>query len=462
MTQDEQGVIPLEQGEPGKNTAPVNDPEVSLFTRIVVCVLVLGAGILSMALMVYLKEEPAEAVNVERAIPVETVQVAPESIPVVVTGLGEVRALNTVPVSTEIPGLIVEIHPKLEVGEKIEAGALLFRLDASDYTSARDRAAAQVRQFEKTVERLTRQMEIDTERLTAIDRNEALMKAEHERVKALYEQDDVGTRSAVDRSEMAFNQAADVRDQLGQVVTLYPVQIEEAQSALQAARAQLVMAETNLSRTEVRSEFAARVKSVNLEIGQYVNPGMQFLTLADDSVLEISVSLDSRDARNWLQFEGEASGGDASWFGALKQVPCSVAWTEDPTAHRWEGTAHRVESFDPQTRTVTVAVRLSGDASDSRSGGLPLVEGMFCQVEIPGKLMEQVYRLPRWAVTYEGNVYVSRDNRLAIQPVEIVRSHGEETFVKGLSSGETVITTRLVNPIPNTLLAPEAQEAAPS
>jgi hypothetical protein len=87
---------------------------------------------------------------------------------------------------------------------------------------------------------------------------------------------------------------------------------------------------------------------------------------------------------------------------------------------------------------------------------------MFCQVEIPGKLMEQVYRLPRWAVTYEGNVYVSRDNRLAIQPVEIVRSHGEETFVKGLSSGETVITTRLVNPIPNTLLAPEAQEAAPS
>lgn len=462
MTQDEQGEIPLEQGELGKNTPPANVPEVSLFTRIVVCILVLGAGILSMALMVYLKEEPAEAVNVERAVPVETLQVAPENFPVVVTGLGEVRALNTVPVSTEIPGLIVEIHPKLEVGEKIEAGALLFRLDASDYTSARDRAAAQVRQFEKTVERLTRQMEIDTERLNTIERNEALMKAEHERVKALYEQDDVGTRSAVDQSEMAYNQAADVRDQLGQAVTLYPVQIEEAQSALQAARAQLVMAETNLSRTEVRSEFAARVKSVNLEIGQYVNPGMQILTLADDSVLEISVSLDSRDARNWLQFEGDASGEDASWFGALKPVSCTVAWTEDPTAHRWEGTAHRVEAFDPQTRTVTVAVRLSGEAAESRSGGLPLVEGMFCQVEIPGKSMEQVYRLPRWAVTYEGNVYVSRDNRLAIQPVEIVRSHGEETFVKGLSPGETVITTRLVNPLPNTLLAPEAQEAAPS
>ncbi|MBL7645157.1 MAG: HlyD family efflux transporter periplasmic adaptor subunit [Candidatus Hydrogenedentes bacterium] len=461
MNNDEQGATPSEAGAVTSEEAG-HTREASLIVRVLVCIVVLAVGVMSMALMVYLKEEPAEAVQVERALPVETLQVAPEIVPVVVTGLGEVRALNVVPLSAEVPGLVAEVHPNLEVGEKIPAGALLFRLDASDYIAARDRAAAQVRQFEKTVERLTRQMEIDTERLSTIERNEALMKAEHERVKALYEQDDVGTRSAVDQSEMAFNQAADARDQLGQAVSLYPVQIEEAQSGLQAARAQLALADANLSRTEVRAEFDARVKSVNLELGQYVNPGMTVVTLADDRVLEISVSLDSRDARSWLQFEGDAPGAEQSWFGAIKPVTCSIYWTEAPDARRWEGTADRIENFDPQTRTVTVAVRISPEGADVGGDGLPLVEGMFCQVEIPGKSMEQVFRLPRWAVTYEGNVYLARDNRLMIHPVEVVRNHGEETFVKGLAAGDEVITTRLVNPLPNTLLAPEAQEAAPS
>lgn len=461
MTKDEDGTLPSNNIPDDKATTQEPPTVASLLIRVFATLLVLGGGVLGMALMILMKEDPAEARIVERAIAVETVEVFPEEVPVIVSGLGEVRALNVVPLSPEIPGLVVEVHPNLEVGERIPAGELLFRLDPADYTSARDQASAQAKQYEKTVERLTRQLEIDTERLQTMERNETLMQGEYDRVKALYEVDDVGTRSAVDQSEMALNQAADARDQLGQAVTLYPVQIEEAQSGLQAARAQLAMAEANLARTEVHAPFDARVKEVKLEPGQYVNPGTQVMTLADDSLLEISVSLDSRDARSWLQFDGE-KGGDASWFGTLKPVRCSVAWTEDPSAHRWEGVADRIESFDPETRTVSVAIRLTAEEARTSSGGLPLVEGMFCQVDIPGKVMSQVYRLPRWAVSYEGNVYTAKEARLAIQAVQVVRSHGEETFVQGLAPGEAVITTRLVNPLPNTLLAVEPKEAAPS
>ena len=88
---------------------------------------------------------------------------------------------------------------------------------------------------------------------------------------------------------------------------------------------------------------------------------------------------------------------------------------------------------------------------------------MFCSVAIPGKIMKQVYRLPRWAVTYEGNTYVVRDDRLAIQSVEVIRNEGEETFVRGgLSPGEQVITTRLVNPLPNTRVRIEEREGSSS
>lgn len=455
------GVAPGGGSVSGKSSDNVR--EASPWVRFAVILVILSAGVVAMMGLIMMKEAPAEANIVERSLSVDVLSVTPEDVAVTVAGLGEVRSLNIVPVSAEVPGTVVEIHPKLEVGEVVPAGELLFRIDPRDYVAARDRAVAQAAQLEKSVERLSQQYKSDLDRLQTLERNNKLMAEEFERVKALYEQDDVGTRSAVDQVEMSYNQASDARDQLAQKVALYPVQIQEAESGLQAARAQVEMASANLARTEARAAFNARVKQAKLEVGQYLNPGMEVLTLADDSILEISVSLDSRDARDWLQFDQVTDSPDSSWFGALKPVTCTISWTEDPAAHRWEGMAHRIEAFDPQTRTVSVAVRVTAESARSSTGGLPLVEGMFCQVAIPGKTMKQVYRLPRWAVSYEGQVYLARDNRLAIQNVEVLRSEGEETFVSGgLAPGDKVIITRLVSPLPNTLLAIDAAGAAAS
>jgi len=449
--------FPPEHGDGalGAKSKEEQGKEAATWVRVALMVVILAFGLAGMMGLVMLKKEPAEAKITDRALSVETIVVTPENVPVVVTGLGEVRALDVVPISPQIPGTVVAVHPRLEVGEIIPSGELLFQIDRRDYVAAQEQAAAQVAQLEKSIERLEQQYKIDKERLTTLDRSERLMQEEFNRVKTLYEDDEVGTRSAVDHAEMALNQAADARDQLSQAVSLYPVRINEARSGLDGARAQLALAEANLARTEIRTEFDARIKDVSLEVGQYVSPGMRVLTLADDRILEISVSLDSRDARDWLSFEeSEEATTTTAWFGELKSQACKVSWTEDPAAHCWEGFVHRVESFDPKTRTISVAVRVSGEAAKASSGGLPLVEGMFCTVEIPGKTMEQVYRLPRWAVSYEGNVYLARDDRLSIQAVDVIRSEGDETYVRGgLEPGAEVITTRLVNPLPNSLLA---------
>lgn len=449
----------------GSEGAPhaINGKEGSLWLRITLTLAILAAGVLGMAGLSNLKKAPAEATAAEPVLPVEVLAAVPEDVPVIVSGLGEARALNVVPVSPEIPGVVVEIHPRLEVGERISAGELLFRIDQRNYQAARDQALAQVAQTEKTIERLERQYRIDQDRLATLERNQNLMAQEFERVKALYEEDEVGTQSGVNQAEMTLNQTADARDQLAQAIALYPVQIQEARSGLEAARAQLALAGVNLERTEFRADFDARVKTVALEAGQYVTPGAPVLTLADDRILEISVSLDSRDVRDWLIFDPDNSETPGAWFGSLKSVTCAVRWTESPSSQHWEGVVHRVESFDPATRTVNVAVRVSREAARGGEGGLPLVEGMFCRVDIPGRTMHQVYRLPRWAVSFEGNVFVSRDNRLAILPVEVIRSQGEETFVRGgLEPGTEVITTRLVNPLPNHLLAVDRNPDAAS
>jgi hypothetical protein len=178
------------------------------------------------------------------------------------------------------------------------------------------------------------------------------------------------------------------------------------------------------------------------------------ITLADDSVLEIRVSLDSRDARRWLRFNPNGESERTAWFSGLEQVPVKIRWTEMESGDHWKGRLHRVVRFEPLTRTVTVAIRIrADDAWLSNPGAFPLVEGMFCSVQIPGQTMRQVVKVPRWAVSFANTVYLARDNRLKTQAVTVRRSEEEFAYISdGLKPGDRIITTRLVDPLENALL----------
>jgi hypothetical protein len=74
-------------------------------------------------------------------------------------------------------------------------------------------------------------------------------------------------------------------------------------------------------------------------------------------------------------------------------------------------------------------------------------------VEIPGRTLNGVIRLPRWAVSFENTVYTAEEGRLKTRPVEVARLEEGYAFVQsGLQPGDVVITTRLVDPLENTLL----------
>jgi RND family efflux transporter MFP subunit len=429
-------------------------PVGNIIFRILACILVLAAGIFGMAKLANLKKPPVEVKNEERALRVEAVRVEPADVPVVITGYGEARALNVVTIAPEVSGTIVEIHPRLEAGEIIPKGETLFRVDPRNYDAAQKEARATVMQWESSIKRLEKQDAIDRQRLKTVERNQELAKQEFQRLQDLYRKDKVGTRSAVEKAEQAFNAAVDQVDQMGQALALYPIQIKEAQSSLASARARLTVADVNLDRCTVTADFDARVKSAAIERGQYVAPGQQVLTLADDSTLEIHVPLDSRDARQWLQFNGSRDSDGTAWFTGLKPVACNIRWTEESDGHTWQGQLHRVVRFDRQTRTLTVAVRVAAaNAAGSAAGGLPLVEGMFCAVDMPGKTLQNVYRLPRWAVSFKNTVYLVRDNRLKIVPVKVARVEGDSTLVSdGLQPGDLVVSTRLSDPLENILL----------
>ncbi len=425
-----------------------------IVSRVVLCALVLGIGLFGMLALAAMKKPPAETASGERPIRVEVLRVAPTDTRVTIRGYGDASALDVVTLSAEVSGRITAVHPNLESGHVVPTGAVLLRIDDRDYRAGHAESLATVEQLRQTVLRLQKQFEIDRRRLGTLERSRGLARSEFERVRILFEADQVGTRSGVEAAERAYNTASDLADQTAQAVALYPLRIREAESSLAAAEARLDVSALRLERCVLSAPFTGRVRQVSAEVGRFVSSGEELVTLADDSVLEIHVPLDSRDARNWLPFDGRSS-GDIAWFGALPRLECTVRWTEAPDTHYWTGTLDRVVQFDSQTRTVTVAVRVPAEnaVAGGAGVGLPLVEGMFCVVEIPGRALNGVYRVPRHAVSYENRVYLSRGGRLKTVPVDVARFEGEDALIRsGLSEGDRVVVTRLVDPLENALL----------
>ncbi len=436
------------------NSENESKPKNRILFRVIMVSAIIFAGIVIAAGFMALKKPPPQMPIPEPTLQVEVLDAKPENVPVTITGYGEVKALNSVSIAPEVSGRVVKVHSRLEPGEVIEKGEIFFQIDPRDYEAAYIEARATVTQMESSLERMKRQYEIDRERLKTIQRTCELSKQQYERVKKLFEEDKVGTQSGVDQAEQTYNNATDQQEQMAKAVELYPLQIKETESNLLSAKSRMETAKIRLERCTVTASFQARIKSVSVEEGQYVSPGMSVLTLADDSVLEIQVPLDSRDASKWLPFDENDNNMSNAWVRGLKKVECKVRWTESTSAEYWEGTLDRVVKFDEQTRTVTVAIRIKGtEALSINHGSLPLIEGMFCSVEIPGKILKDVYRVPRWAVSFENTVYVAIDNKLKTVPVEIARSQGEEAYIsEGLNSGDRVIITRLIDPMENTKL----------
>ena len=394
--------------------------------RIVLCTVIVLAGISGFIALASLKKPPAEVLEGERPLKVKVEKIQAASIPVTITGYGQVRTVTAVHISAEVAGQVVAVHPRLRVGERIVADEVLFRIDDRNYAAAVAQGMAEVDQ---------------------------LAGAEFQRVSNLFDEHQVGTRSSVDRAEQAYNAAVDQADQMAQAVALYPIRIQEAGSTLAAARARLQLAHANLARCEVRAPFDCRLTLAAVEQGQYVSPGPPLLTLADDRLLEIQVPLDSRDVRQWMRFAPASEPVNQAWFGQPETVACRIRWSEDKAGHAWHGRLHRIVAYDEKTRTITVAVRIAAADAVAGNGDLPLVEGMFCSVEIPGRTLPQAFRVPRSAVSFKDTVFVAMDGRLKTVAVQVARLDGDHAYITGgLNEGDAVIVTRLVDPLENSLL----------
>jgi multidrug efflux pump subunit AcrA (membrane-fusion protein) len=269
-----------------------------------------------------------------------------------------------------------------------------------------------------------------------------LAQRDFDRVGTLVKSGGAECEARLDQVSATVTQRKDQVVSLERALALYPTRRGMLEARLKSARARVDLAAANIERTTVRAPYDARIVTKSIELQQRVAPGMEALLLADDSVLEIPVSLDGFEVSRWLDVERDPA--DPHWVGKFANHPVRVEWSEDKSEHPYEGRLDRIESYNSDTRTFHVVVAIDATHFDpNASAPFPLTDGMFCEVAIPGRLAENVIPVPRDAVDSSSTVLVSEDGKLRTRPVEIVRYQQDVALIAlGIEDKAIVLTSR--------------------
>ena len=417
----------------------------SAVLRIVLVGLILGAGVGMLVLLGALRKAPTQVTQPEVVVRAEAMRVAPGTVRTMLTGYGTARAHRRATIGAEVGGRVVEVSERFEEGFWVQAGETILQIDPRDYEAMRDQRAAEVKNLELQIRLLKQEQADAAERLELKEKAYELGERDLARTRKLVQMEGVEPISRLEAAERVLTRDREELVMLRQSVARYPLQIEQTEARLRQARAQLEVAELNVERSSVAAPFAGRVDMKRVEAGQQVSPGEALFELIDDSKIEVSVPIEGVQVARWLDVE--LPGAGEPWFADVPAVPVEVTWTEMNEAVGWKGRLERVARYDERTRTVDLVVQVDkgtsaamGSGNPGHGPGTPLMDGMFCSVRIPGRVLKGVYELPRSALSPDGTVLTVVDGRMRSAGVEVVRYEGDTVVIgAGLSEGDLVL-----------------------
>jgi multidrug efflux pump subunit AcrA (membrane-fusion protein) len=380
--------------------------------------------------------KPPERVSISAPNPQVHVSTAiREDVRIILTGFGTVRAGTRVEIRPQVGGRVTRVHPRLERGETIAAGEVLFQIDPRDFDLKIETTKHERVRIEAEIARIREELAATERLLTKRGASAALSQAEAERQRSLYEAEGVGTRSAAEQAERLALLDSEQLTVLSNTMQTLPHRITALEAQLAANATQQAADQLQLSRCTVTAPFDGRPDGIRVETGDVVSPGVSLITFVDDNEREITVDLDARDVNRWLRFQ---DGDRPGWFAAPEPVDAEIRWLGDADGPTWSGSVLRIEEVDPRDRLVTVALKVKAGQTQ-----VPLVAGMFCEVRIPGKVEENLFRLPRSVLREDGVAFVVQGGALATRELTLVREDGETALLRGLEEGDEVVTNRL-------------------
>lgn len=361
---------------------------------------VLGIGAFVTIQMIEARVEPETKPLDTPPLLVRVIDVKPETVALKVRAEGTVAPRVESQLVPEVAGRVVEVSRSLAVGGFFEEGEVLLKIETREYDLMIIRAESAIAQAKLRL--ATEHQEADV---------------------ALKEWETLG------------------QGEPAPLVAREP-QIAEAQAALASAEAALQQAKFDLERTVVRAPYSGRIRSKQVDVGQFVQRGAPVATLYSVDVAEVKLPIADAELE-FVNLPLAYRDAAESANGPGVTLTAEFAGRE----HKWYGKIVRTEGeIDPATRMVNAIAQIEdpyGKSSDSRRP--PLAVGMFVEAEINGRRVGNIVRLPRTAIRGDAQVLVvDSTDHLYYRDIDIFRLDRDEVLVRGgLEPGDRVCVSNV-------------------
>lgn len=316
------------------------------------------------------------------AVPVTIMTAKATTFPVVLSGLGTVQAFNTVTARTRVDGEVVKILFK--EGQTVQQGDLLAQIDPRPYQAAVDQATAKMAQDQATLHN----SELDLQRYSTLAKQ------------------DFASRQQLDTQTAAVAQNT---------------------ALVQADRAALDNAKTQLDYTNIRAPITGRVGFRLVDQGNIVNAASQTGIVTITQVQPITVVFTLPESQI----------GDIN--SAMQKGPVTAsAYSADGKRKLADGTLAVINNqVDPTTATIQLKATFTNTDN-------ALWPGLAVVARVPIQTLDNVVVVPQSAVQHgqQGlTAYVVDDSQKAqLRPVEIGEGNTDNVVVtKGIAAGERVV-----------------------
>ena len=350
--------------------------------------------ILTVSAVIYIalvNTKPVLSTSIKEPVPVAVRAMAINLAPMklTVSSEGNVQPKVETKIVAQVSGEVIELSPRLAAGGDFRKGDVLLKLDPRDYEIALTRSKAA---------------------LSRAKAEQRFAAEEASRIESLY------------------------RDELASIAQLQNAQrlTSVADAALQDASASVDRAKIDLERTVIKAPFNGRVRSEDVDVGQYVTKGAMVAKVYDTDRLEVRLPLaDAQLAYLDSRYAQTGLAGD---------TPANVTLTADYAgdAQTWDAKLLRTEGdISTKSRFLYVIAEVTKTIN---SNGVRLPVGLFVDATIEGRSVNNVVSIPRTALRPEGSVMVIDDEeRLHFRDVSVFKLSDSDAIISdGLASGERI------------------------
>ena len=364
-------------------------------------------------------EIPEEAQPRRERKPVETrvLELTREDYQVEIPSQGNIRAHGLVNLTAEVAGKVQAIYPPFEEGAFFSKGDILLEINPIDLQVALISAQAQVASAQLNLEKeeaLAEQARLDWKDLGYEDEPSALVRREP--------------------------------------------QLKAARQGLLLAEAQEESALRNLERTKVTAPFDGRVLRRTVGVGQSIGPSTALAEIFATDYSEVRLPLSTLNLRD-ITLPEDAS--DPPLVVTLRDG------LDDQSSTEWSARILRTEgALDANTLELFAIARIE-DPFGLRSEQPPLRVGQPVIASIPGKTLEDVFVIPREAVSQLSRIRIVDPTTMKLDSSYIRPLHSDDDHIifrdSSLEDGTLLVLTRLVYAPDGggVIIIPEENEAAP-